>query len=180
VTEVVPGDPASCSALGASLRRRAESLRERRAALWMSARTLDGWTGPAADAVVERLRRQLAEVDQMVSRLDDIGAALQAYATDLGHARGVAEVAEEYVERHGLSVDAAGAVTPVRGPVSLTTALGRSSAQPLAQHAIDAARREARAAAGRLRRRTSTSLQALRSDAGRLASVDGTSGRRDG
>jgi hypothetical protein len=178
VTDVVTGDPASCTALGTTLRRRAEALRERRTALWQSARALDGWTGPQADAVVERLRRQLAEVDQMVSRLDDIGAALQAYATDLGHARGVAEVAQEYVERHGLSVDAAGAVGPLGGPVSLATALGRRTTQPLAQHAVDAARREARAAAGRLRRRTSTSLQALRSDAGRLASVD-ASGHRD-
>jgi hypothetical protein len=178
VTDVVPGDPLSCSALGATLRRRAESLRQRRTALWQSACALDGWTGAEADAVVERLRRQLAEVDQMVSRLDDIGAALQAYATDLGHARGVAEVAQDYVERHGLSVDAAGAVAPLAGPVSLATALGRNTAQPLAQHAVDAARREARAAAGRLRRRTSTSLQALRSDAGRLAAVD-ASGHRD-
>ncbi len=127
--------------------------------------------------MVERLRLQLAEVDLMVSRLDDIGAALQAYATDLGHARGQAEVAQEYVDRHGLSVDATGQVSPRGGPVSLAAALGRSAAQPLAQHAVEAARGEARAAAGRLRRRTSTSLQALRSDAGRLASVDAPSHR---
>ncbi len=129
--------------------------------------------------MVERLRRQLAEVDQMVSRLDDIGAALQAYATDLGHARGQAEVAQEYVDRHGLTVGSDGTVAPRGGPVSLAAALGRRTAQPLAQHAVDAARGEARAAAGRLRRRTSTSLQALRSDAGRLASVDGPTSRRD-
>jgi uncharacterized protein YukE len=171
--EVVPGDPASCSTLGGALRRQAESLRERRTALWHSATGLHGWTGPAADAFVERLRLQLGEVDQMVSRLDDLGAALQAYATDLAHARAQGDLAMDYVSRHGLTLDAEGAVRPRSGPVAVEVAIGRREAMPQAQHHVDGSRAEARAAASRLRRRTSISLQALRSDAGRLAGMDG-------
>ena len=68
-----------------------------------------GWTGPTADAFADRLRHLLGEVEQMAGRLDDIGAALQAYATDLAHAREHGALASDEAARHGLVIDDLGA-----------------------------------------------------------------------
>jgi uncharacterized protein YukE len=172
LADVVEGDPASCSALGGALRRRAAVLHERRTALRHSATGLVGWTGPAADAVAERLRVQLSEVEQMANRLDDVGAALQAYATDLAHARQQGDLAADAAARSGLLIDDRGAVEPLPGLSSVEVAERRRAAMPQVQHQVDGARGEARAAAQRLRGRTSSALHALRSDAGRLAALD--------
>ena len=170
--ELVVGDPASCSALGGTLRRRAAALRERRTALRLSVSGVMGWTGPAADAFADRIRVQLGEVEQMAGHLDDVGAALQAYATDLAHAREQGARAIEAAEGSGLLVDAEGAVRPRPGLATVEVAELRRSAVPFVQHQVDGANGEARAAANRLRRRTSSALHALRSDAGRLAALD--------
>ena len=172
LADVVQGDPASCSALGGALRRRAAALHERRTALRNSISGLMGWTGPMADALAERLTLQLREVEQMASRLDDVGAALQAYATDLAHARQQGDLAADAAARGGLQIDDDGAVQPLPGLASVEAAGRRRAAVPQVQHQVDGARGEARAAAQRLRSRTSSSLQALRSDAGRLAALD--------
>lgn len=172
VADVVPGDPASCSALGAALRRRAATLQDRRTALRHSVSGLRGWTGPVADSLGERLAAQLREVELMASRLDDVGAALQAYATDLAHARHQGQLAATAADRHGLLVDDRGTVRPRPGLASVEAAERRQAALPQVQHEVDGALGEARAAAQRLRGRTSASLQALRSDAGRLAGLD--------
>jgi hypothetical protein len=174
--EVVSGDPASCSALGSALRRQAATLRERRTALWHSATGLHGWTSGATDTFTERLRLQLADVDRMVGRLDEIGGALQGYASDLAHARTQGDDAFGYATRNGLAVDEDGQVLPRRGPLAVEVALRRRDAMPLAQHRVDSARAEGRAAADRLRRRTTSALQGLRIDAGRLAGLDPTAG----
>jgi uncharacterized protein YukE len=170
--DVVGGDPASCSALGGALRRRAASLRDRRTALRHSATGLLGWTGPAADAFHARLQIQLSEVEQMAGRLDDIGAALQAYATDLAHAREQGALATDFAIRSGLVVDEDASVRLWPGPAAVEVAQRRLQAVPQAQHQVDGALAEARVAGDRLRRRTSSSLQALRSGAGRLATLD--------
>jgi hypothetical protein len=171
--DVIPGDPASCSALGGTLRQRAAALRARRTALQRSVFEQLSWTGPAADAFGQRARAQLAALDQMAGRLDDAGAALQAYATDLAHAREQGRLAAAGAQRHGLVVRSDGAVAEPAVPSSLDQALLRREALPYAQHRVDAARAEARAAGDRLRRRTSGVVNALRSDAGRLAALDG-------
>jgi hypothetical protein len=174
--EVVGGDPASCSALGGALRRQASTLRERRTALWHSATGLHGWTSGATDTFTERLRLQLADVDRMVGRLDEIGGALQSYASDLAHARTQGADALGYATRNGLAVDEDGLVRPRRGPLAVEVALRRRDAMPLAQHRVDVALGEGRAAAERLRGRTASALQGLRIDAGRLAGLDPTAG----
>lgn len=170
--DLVAGDPASCSALGGALRRRAAALLERRTALRHTASGLTGWSGPAADAFAERLQGQLAGVEQMAGRLDDIGAALQAFATDLAHARSQAALAGDYVARQGLTVGPGGAVQPLPGPAAIEVAQRRHELVPQAQHHVDGAVAEARVAADRLRRRTSSAVHALRSDAGRVAALD--------
>jgi hypothetical protein len=170
--DIVDGDPASCSALGGALRRRAATLRERRTALRHSASGLVGWHDPVADALSERLSVLLGEVEQMAGRLDDVGAALQAYATDLAHAREQGAVASESAIRHGLVIDELGTVNPAPGPTRIEVVAHREAAVPLVQHQVDGALGEARAAAHRLRRRTTSALHALTSDAGRLAGLD--------
>jgi len=172
LADVVQGDPASCSALGGALRRRAAALHDRRTALRHSVSGLMAWTGPQADAFADRLRVQLSEVEQMASRLDDVGAALQAYATDLAHARAQGDLAADAATRSGLQIDDRGEVRPVAGLSSVEVAQRRREAVPHIQHQVDGARGEARVAGQRLRRRTSSALQALRSDAGRLAALD--------
>jgi hypothetical protein len=104
----------------------------------------------------------------MVGRLEEIGAALQGYATDLAHARGRGADAIGYAGRNGLWVDEEGRVRPRTGPLAVEVALGRRAAMPLAQNQVDGARGESRAAAARLRRRTTGPLQGLRADAGRV------------
>jgi hypothetical protein len=173
--DIVEGDPASCSAMGGALRRRAATLRERRTALRHSASGLTGWHDPTADTVSERLRVLLGEVEQMARRLDDVGAALQAYATDLAHAREQGAVAAESAVRHGLVVDELGTVHPAPGPTRLEAVADREAAVPLVQHQVDGALGAARAAAHRLRRRTTSALHALSSDAGRLSALDAPS-----
>jgi hypothetical protein len=174
--EVVSGDPASCSALGSALRRQAATLRERRTALWQSATGLHGWTSGATDTFTERLRLQLADVDRMVGRLEDIGGALQTYAIDLAHARRQGDAALGYATSNGLAVHDDGQVRPRQGPLAVEVALRRRDAMPRAQQQVDSARAEGRAAADRLRRRTTSALQGLRIDAGRLAGADPTAG----
>jgi uncharacterized protein YukE len=174
--EVVSGDPASCSAFGGALRRQAAALRERRTALWHSAAGVQGWTGDLAEVFTERLRIQLAEVDRMVVRLDEIGAALQVYATDLAHARARADDAIGYAVNNGLCVDSEGQVRPRRGPLAVEVALRRRDALPRAQHQVEGARAESHAAADRLRRRTAGPLQALGADAVRLIGLDYSAG----
>jgi len=149
--EVVEGDPASCSALGGALRRRAAALRDRRTALRHTSSAMSGWNGPAADDFIERLLIQLAEVEQMAGRLDEAGAALQAYATDLAHAgeRGVRPL--DAATRTGLVIAALGPVPPQPGPAAVEVATRRDAAVPLVQHQVDCAIGEARAAAHRLR-----------------------------
>jgi hypothetical protein len=169
---IVEGDPASCSALGGALRRRAATLRERRTALRHSASGLVDWSDPAADAMAERLSVLLGEVEQMARRLDDVGAALQAYATDLAHAREQGAVAADSAVRQGLVIDDLGTVHPAPGPTRLEAVAHREAAVPLVQHQVDGALGEARAAAHRLRRRTTSALHALASDAGRLSALD--------
>jgi hypothetical protein len=170
--DVVDGDPASCSAFGGALRRRAAALRDRRTALRHSATALLNWAGPTGEALAERLHTQLCEVEQMAGRLDDVGAALQAYATDLAHAREQGVRAADAASRHGLVIDNLGTVHPWPGPASMEVAARRDAAVPLVQHQVDGALAEARAAAHRLRRRTTSALHALRSDAGRVAALD--------
>lgn len=133
---------------------------------------MSGWAGPAVDDVTERLLIQLAEVEQMAGRLDEVGAALQAYATDLAHAREQGVRALDAATRNGLVVDTLGTVHPQPGPAAVEVAARRDAAVPLVQHQVDCAIGEARAAAHRLRRRTTSALHALRSDAGRLAALD--------
>ncbi len=108
----------------------------------------------------------------MAKRLDDVGAALQAYATDLAHARQQGDLAADAAARSGLLIDDRGAVEPLPGLSSVEVAERRRAAMPQVQHQVDGARGEARAAAQRLRWRTSSALQALRSDSGRLAALD--------
>jgi uncharacterized protein YukE len=174
--DLIGGDPASCSALGGALRRRAAALRERRTALRHSATGLSGWTGPAAEAFRDRLQSQLSEVEHMAGRLDDVGAALQAYATDLAHAREQGAVAAHFASLHGLVIDDDALVDVWSGPTAVEVVQQRRQAVPQAQHQVDTALAEARVAADRLRRRTSSSLQALRSSAGRLSSMDSMAG----
>jgi hypothetical protein len=143
--------------------------------VWRSATGLTGWTGAGADGLTQRLRAQLVEIDELAGRLEDIAAALQAYAADLAHAKGEASGAMEYATRHGLQVDAAGEVRPRGGPVAVEVALGRRAALPLAQHQVDAVLGEAGAASARLRRRAATAVPALRRGAGRLTALDSSS-----
>ena len=102
MTVLVPGDPASLSALGADLARQGDLLREHRDDLLRVRESLRGWEGPAGYAFDGSLLAQLRAVEDAAEALTEGGRALQGYAVDLQHARALAGEAEEFLRAHGL------------------------------------------------------------------------------
>lgn len=110
--QLVAGDPGSCSQLGSVLRREAARLSERRLALAGTQGELAAWTGPAGDAARGRLARQLVGLAAAADALDDAGAAVQRYATELSEARELGRRAEQAAADAGLRILDARVVEP--------------------------------------------------------------------
>lgn len=87
MTNALLGDPASMSALGASMRRTAVRLAadaERMADV--GGRAAPGWSGPRAAGLRRRVDTVTGHTDGVAAALDDVGRALQLAATDLATA----------------------------------------------------------------------------------------------
>lgn len=99
------GDPASMSALGASLRRTAVLLAADGEQLTA---TLDdaapGWSGPRSVALRRRTGTVATQTRSLASTLDDVGRSLQAAATDLAAAIGRLRELEDAARAVGLEV----------------------------------------------------------------------------
>lgn len=99
------GDPASMSALGASLRRTAVLLAADGERLTTN---LDdatpGWTGPRGTALRRRTGTVATQTRSVASTLDDVGRSLQAAATDLAVAVGHLRELEDAARALGLEV----------------------------------------------------------------------------
>ena len=95
MTEPMPGDPASCSQAGGTMRSLASRLRVagRRAHEATADATGSAETGPARPAAAELLvRRRIDVVDRAAAaatqEVDRVGRALQDFATDLAELHG--------------------------------------------------------------------------------------------
>jgi uncharacterized protein YukE len=162
VSTLVPGDPASVSALGADLARQADELREHRDDLTRVRDALHGWAGPAADAFDASFTAQVRAVDDAAEALAEGGRALQEYAVDLQHARVLATDAEQFVLAHGLHLDADARVHLPWGAYPVEEAQAYEHHLDEGQRLVDLAVAEREEAARMLRLRTEGPTGALR------------------
>ena len=96
MTEPMPGDPASCSQAGGTMRSLASRLRvagRRAHEATADSTTLSGETGPARPGAAElRVRRRIDVVDRAAAaatqEVDRVGRALQDFATELAELHG--------------------------------------------------------------------------------------------
>lgn len=140
MTLLVPGDPASISALGADLSRQAERLRRQRTRMLRSQRDLAAWRGPPAAAFGPALEAQLRLVEDCSEAMAEAGRALQAFAVGLQEARAAAAEAERFCALHGLQLSGSGTVTLPWGAYSLDRASGYERDLPEGQRLVDRAR----------------------------------------
>lgn len=111
MTTPLLGDPASMSALGASLRRTAVELAADGEALaTATADAAPGWRGPRAISLRQRLDTTATQTSAIATALDDAGRSLQTAATDLASAIAHLRELEDVAAAIGLEVRE-GAVT---------------------------------------------------------------------
>ena len=134
--DVVLGDPASCSRLGGAMRREAAQLTQRVATLSGAGHELRHWQGQAGASARERLDAQLATLAATARDLDEAGAALQRYATDLAEARELGRRAADRARQDGLRI-VDGRVLEAWGPASAEEARRRQALIPENQARVD-------------------------------------------
>ncbi|HEX2704781.1 MAG TPA: hypothetical protein VHM65_03410 [Candidatus Lustribacter sp.] len=126
------GDPASCSELGGTLRRAAARLGDGRDALRPGLAGLGRRDGRAASRVAD----ELALLDRTIECLDEAGAALQRYATELAELGEAARVRRARVEAGGLVLEQ-WRVSEPWGPSGVDDAMARREAVPALQQQAD-------------------------------------------
>ena len=134
--DVVLGDPASCSRLGGAMRREAARLAERLAGLGAAHHELRHWQGRAGTGAREQLDAQLAALAATARDLDEAGAALQRFATDLAEARELGRRAADRARQDGLRI-VDGRVLEAWGPASTEEAARRQALIPENQARVD-------------------------------------------
>lgn len=162
MTGIVPGDPASVSALAGELTRLGEELRERRATLARIEAQLEDWGGVAAESFRTALRTQVRALEDSADSMSGCGSALQEYAVDLQHARARAAEAHDYCERHGLRLEPDGTVTLPWGQYDVEDAERWHDSLPEGQRLARLAIDSAEDAAQRLANRVAGPVQTLR------------------
>jgi len=161
VTEaIVHGDAVSCSRLGGAMRRESARLLERGHTLARAADELRAWQGGAADGLREQLRHQLRALDDAARALDEAGAALQRYATDLAEAHELARRATQGARAAGLEV-VDGRVVEPWGPASSEAAQRRQALIPESQARVDRVTSLVGRSRARLRRSCATLTDAF-------------------
>lgn len=151
---LVQGDHVSCSRIGGAMRRESSLLRQHGRALHEAIGDLAGQEGPGTNtgavivvAMTASLRALLATADD----LDEAGAALQRYATDLAESHELGRRAELRVESAGLLLEGTRVVEPW-GPASARDAERRRALVPEIQPRVDLATAHVGRARGRLER----------------------------
>ncbi len=148
---LIQGDHVSCSRLGGAMRR--ESSR-----LLQQARSLDdvlveyaAWEGPDADLTRAVSAAAVRALRATADDLDEAGAALQGYATDLAEGHELGRRAALRVQGAGLLLDGT-RVTEPWGPASAQEAEQRRARVPDVQARVDLATTLVGRARGRLLR----------------------------
>lgn len=148
---LIRGDHVSCSRVGGSMRREAARLRQHARSLEDALGELVSWQGPEADAFRPAVAALLQTLHAQAAALDEAGAALQRYATDLAEGHEQGRRAELRVLHAELLLDGTRVIEPW-GPASAEEAERRRVQVPEVQARVDLATAHIGRARGRLGR----------------------------
>lgn len=157
---LVHGDHVSCSRVGGGMRRESSRLRQHGQSLEEAIGELSVWKGPEADTTRPAIVATLEALRAAADLLDEAGAALQRYATDLAEGHELGRRAELRVHSAGLLLDGTRVIEPW-GPASAEESERRRNEVPVVQARVDLATAHVGRARGRLTRQMtslSTSL----------------------
>lgn len=139
------------------MRRESSRLRQHGQSLAAAMHSLAAWEGPDADASIAAVAAMAVIADSLetlratAADLDEAGAALQRYATDLAEGHELGRRAERRVEAAGLLLDGTRVIEPW-GPASAEDAERRRAQVSGAQARVDLATAHVGRARGRLQR----------------------------
>ncbi|MBC7558840.1 MAG: hypothetical protein H7270_05670 [Dermatophilaceae bacterium] len=166
---LVHGDHISCSRVGGAMRRESERLRRRARSLedalddLMAAQRTEGnaamGTGTATGTVAA-ISTSLGAMRTTADDLDEAGAALQRYATDLAEGHELGRRAQRRVAAAGLLLEGTRVVEPW-GPAGADEAEHRRAQVPEVQSRVDLATAQVGRARGRLEREAARLTEAL-------------------
>jgi hypothetical protein len=164
---LVHGDHVSCSRVGGAMRRESSRLRQHARALHIAIADLAvGREGPDSNTtdtpdttdttdttdVMTALTASLTALLATAADLDEAGAALQRYATDLAEGHELGRRAQRRVEGAGLVLEGTRVVEPW-GPATAQEAERRRALVPEIQSRVDLATAHVGRARGRLERK---------------------------
>ena len=161
---LVCGDHVSCSRVGGGMRREASRLRQHAQSLEDAVGELTVWRGPEAEAARPAIVASWEALRTAADVLDEAGAALQRYATDLAEGHELGRRAELRVHSAGLLLDGTRVIEPW-GPASAQESERRSSQVPVVQARVDLATAHVGRARGRLTRQMASLAEALTAQA---------------
>ena len=145
------GDQVSCSRAGGSMRRESSQLRQHALSLEDALGELAGWRGSDADTARTAVVCAVRALRRTADDLDEAGAALQGYATDLAEGHELGRRAELRVHNAGLVLDGTRVVEPW-GLAGAQEAEQRRAQLPVVQARVDLATACVGRARGRLQR----------------------------
>lgn len=148
---LIQGDQISCSRVGGAMRRESSRFRQHAQSLDDALGEVAAWEGPDADATRAVIAATVGALRATAADLDDAGAALQGYATDLAEGHELGRRAARRVHSAGLLLDGS-RVTEPWGPASTHEAEQRRAQVPEIQARVDLATALVGRARGRLGR----------------------------
>jgi hypothetical protein len=155
---LIHGDPVSCSRVGGAMRRESSRLRQHAQSLDDALGELAAWNGPDADGamttiatIAATIAASLVALRATADDLDQAGAAVQRYATDLAEGHELGRRAELRVVAAGLLLEGNRVIEPW-GPASAREAELRRAQVPEVQARVDLATAQVGRARGRLGR----------------------------
>lgn len=160
---LIHGDPVSCSRVGGAMRRESSRLRQHAQSLDDALGELAAWDGPDADGTMTAVVAIAASLDALRATADDLdqaGAAVQRYATDLAESHELGRRAELRVVAAGLLLDETRVIEPW-GPAGAREAELRRAKVPEVQARVDLATAQVGRARGRLRREATRLTEGL-------------------
>lgn len=157
---LVHGDQVSCSRVGGAMRRESARLHQHARSVDDALGLFASSEGHDADAAQAAIAATMQALRAIADDLDEAGAALQRYATDLAEGHELGRRAELRVRRAGLLLDGTRVIEPW-GPASAQDAERRRDQVPEVQARVDFATALVGRARGRLGREMSRLAHSL-------------------